>query len=151
MARVGRPSVPHATAAGKVMLVFGAGGAQEPLEVATSLGHLERFTERTVCDPESLAEELRATGGRGLADAVGERELDLAALAAPVLGAAASSVRSSACRPRSPRLPAAAPPRGRLRGAPLPRGRRPRRSRAGRSARPGAVQAGLEGPGQLQG
>ncbi len=86
MARVGRPSAPHATATGKVMLVFGAGGAQEPLEVATSLGHLERFTERTVCDPESLAEELRATGRRGLADAVGERELDLAALAAPVLG-----------------------------------------------------------------
>jgi DNA-binding IclR family transcriptional regulator len=86
MARVGRPSAPHATATGKVMLVFGAAGAQEPLEAATGLGHLERFTERTVCDPKALAEELRLTRTRGLAYAVGERELDLAALAAPVLG-----------------------------------------------------------------
>jgi DNA-binding IclR family transcriptional regulator len=86
MARVGRPSAPHATATGKVMLVFGSAGAQEPLEVAKTLGRLERFTERTVCDPEALAEELRVTRTRGLADAVGERELDLAALAAPVLG-----------------------------------------------------------------
>jgi DNA-binding IclR family transcriptional regulator len=86
MARVGRPSAPHATATGKVMLVFGPAGAQESLEVAKTLGRLERFTERTVCDPEALAEELRVTRTRGLADAVGERELDLAALAAPVLG-----------------------------------------------------------------
>jgi DNA-binding IclR family transcriptional regulator len=86
MARVGRPSAPHATATGKVMLVFGAGGAQDPLQVVGDLGRLERFTERTVCDPEALAEELRLTGRRGLAYAVGEREPDLAALAAPVRG-----------------------------------------------------------------
>jgi len=86
MARVGRPSAPHATATGKVMLVFGAGGAQDPLRVAKDLGRLERFTERTVCDPEALAEELRVTGRRGVASAIGEREPDLAALAAPVRG-----------------------------------------------------------------
>ncbi|HEY3772666.1 MAG TPA: IclR family transcriptional regulator [Solirubrobacteraceae bacterium] len=86
MARVGRPSAPHATATGKVMLLFGAGGAQDPLQVAKDLGRLERFTERTVCDPEALAEELRLTGRRGVAAAVGEREPDLAALAAPVRG-----------------------------------------------------------------
>ena len=86
MARVGRPSAPHATATGKVMLVFGPAGAQDPIGVVAGLGHLERFTERTVCDPDELAQELRVTRERGLADAVGERELDLAALAAPVLG-----------------------------------------------------------------
>ena len=86
MARVGRPSAPHATATGKVMLVFGAAGAQEPEHVVAGLGRLERFTERTVCDPEALADQLRATRERGLAHAVGEREPDLAALAAPVLG-----------------------------------------------------------------
>jgi IclR family acetate operon transcriptional repressor len=79
MARVGRPSALHATATGKVMLVFAA-GAQE------RLGTLERFTERTVCDPGALAEQLRVARERGLASAVGEREPDLAALAAPVLG-----------------------------------------------------------------
>lgn len=85
MARVGRPSALHATATGKVMLVFGA-GAQEPPAVVARLGRLERFTERTISDPETLAEQLRVTRERGLAHAVGEREPDLAALAAPVLG-----------------------------------------------------------------
>jgi DNA-binding IclR family transcriptional regulator len=86
MARVGRPSAPHATATGKVMLVFGAAGTQDLSQVVAALGTLERFTERTACDPGALAEELRATAKRGLAHAVGERELDLAALAAPVRG-----------------------------------------------------------------
>jgi DNA-binding IclR family transcriptional regulator len=86
MARVGRPSAPHATATGKVMLAFGPAGAQEPPRVVASLGRLERFTERTVTEPGALAEELRITRERGLASAVGEREPDLAALAAPVRG-----------------------------------------------------------------
>jgi IclR family acetate operon transcriptional repressor len=85
MARVGRPSALHATATGKVMLGFGA-GAQERLGAVARLGTLERFTERTVCDPGALAEQLRVARERGLASAVGEREPDLAALAAPVLG-----------------------------------------------------------------
>jgi DNA-binding IclR family transcriptional regulator len=86
MARVGRPSVPHATATGKVMLAFGATSAQDPLGAASRLGRLERFTERTICDADALADELRLTQERGFACAVGEREPDLAALAAPVLG-----------------------------------------------------------------
>lgn len=86
MARIGRPSAPHATATGKVMLVFGAAGAQEPRAVAARLDVLERFTERTLCDPGALAEQLRVVRARGLAHAVGEREPDLAALAAPVVG-----------------------------------------------------------------
>jgi len=78
MARVGRPSVPHATATGKVMLAFGG----RPAPAAP----LEAFTERTITDPDALAAELAAVRERGFAEAVGEREADLAALAAPVFG-----------------------------------------------------------------
>jgi DNA-binding IclR family transcriptional regulator len=76
MARIGRPSIPHATATGKVMLAF-AGG--EPAE-------LNAFTERTITDPARLAAELAAVRTQGWAEAEGEREPDLNALAAPVLG-----------------------------------------------------------------
>ena len=53
MARVGRPSVPHATAAGKVMLAFGPAD-----RVARAGATLEAFTERTITDPQALAAEL---------------------------------------------------------------------------------------------
>ena len=78
MAQVGRPSVPHATATGKVMLAF-AGG--QPAQ-------LTAFTERTITDPARLAAELAAVREQGWAEAEGEREPDLNALAAPVLGRA---------------------------------------------------------------
>lgn len=78
MARVGRPSVPHATAAGKVMLAFAAAPA---LPAA-----LPAYTEHTITEPGRLAAELERVRADGLAEAVGEREADLAALAAPVLG-----------------------------------------------------------------
>jgi DNA-binding IclR family transcriptional regulator len=77
MARVGRPSVPHATAAGKVMLAFTG---------ATAGRGLTAFTERTITDPAAVNAELAVVRERGWAEAVGERESDLAALAAPVLG-----------------------------------------------------------------
>ena len=77
MARVGRPSVPHATAAGKVMLAFGPGANPELLHA---------YTERTITDPDALRRELDAVRDAGIAEAVGEREPDLSALAAPVLG-----------------------------------------------------------------
>src|SRR5579871_1699452 len=77
MAHVGRPSVLHATATGKVMLAFG--GAPVPATLAP-------YTGRTITDPAALASELRAVRESGLARAAGEREPDLAALAAPVLG-----------------------------------------------------------------
>ena len=85
MARVGRPSVSHATAAGKVMLAYagaaagGAGGRTLPDSLAV-------FTPRTITDPAALADELDAVRARGWAEAVGEREADLAALAAPAFG-----------------------------------------------------------------
>jgi IclR family acetate operon transcriptional repressor len=81
MARVGRPSVPHATAVGKVMLAFGAGAAASLGE-----GPFARFTDRTITDPGQLARELERVRTSGVAEAIGEREPDLSALAAPVLG-----------------------------------------------------------------
>ena len=80
MARVGRPSVSHATAAGKVMLAF----ARADPPPASALGPLRPYTERTITDPAALASELATVRERGWAEAVGEREPDLAALAAPV-------------------------------------------------------------------
>jgi IclR family acetate operon transcriptional repressor len=80
MARVGRPSIPHATAVGKVMLAFDgphALGDRAPLEPVT---------ERTITDPDALARELACIRERGWAEAVGEREPDLAAVAAPAFG-----------------------------------------------------------------
>lgn len=78
MARLGRPSVSHATAAGKVMLAFGDREQRAPELVA--------YTNRTITDPLALTQELESVRGRGVAEAVGEREPDLNALAAPVLG-----------------------------------------------------------------
>jgi DNA-binding IclR family transcriptional regulator len=44
------------------------------------------YTERTITDPSALARELEEIREQGLAEAVGEREPDLAGMAAPVLG-----------------------------------------------------------------
>ena len=91
MARVGRPSVPHATATGKVMLAFAAPGQPPPAAGAMPLPAagampLAAYTDQTISDPEALAIELNVVRERGFAEAVGEREPDLAALAAPVFG-----------------------------------------------------------------
>jgi DNA-binding IclR family transcriptional regulator len=76
MARLGRPSIGHATAAGKVLLAF----------TGASPVALEPYTERTITDPEALAAELARVREQGWAEAEGEREPDLNALAAPVFG-----------------------------------------------------------------
>jgi DNA-binding IclR family transcriptional regulator len=78
VARVGRPSVGHATAAGKVMLAFG-GAALPP-------GRLRRYASRTMVDRVALAAELDRVRVQGWAQAVREREEDLSALAAPIRG-----------------------------------------------------------------
>lgn len=80
IARLGRPSLPHATAAGKVMLAFGRRGVE-----ALGPGPYEALTERTITDPARLRAEVARTRERGWAAAAGEREPDLNALAAPVL------------------------------------------------------------------
>jgi DNA-binding IclR family transcriptional regulator len=79
VARLGRPSIAHATAAGKVLLAFG--------DVPLPSGQLERFTQRTITDPRKLAAAVDRARERGWAEAAGERERDLNAVAAPVLGA----------------------------------------------------------------
>lgn len=78
VARLGRPSVAHATATGKLILAF---GGLEPPE------RPERYTDRTLVEPSELAEEIARVRERGYAEAVGEREEGLHALAAPIWGA----------------------------------------------------------------
>jgi DNA-binding IclR family transcriptional regulator len=95
VARLGRPSVGHATATGKVLLAFGR--AQLPP------GPLKAYTARTITDRTKLAAELERVRRQGYADAVGEREPDLSAVAAPVFGpddelAAIISVQGPASR-----------------------------------------------------
>ena len=80
VARLGRPSVGHATAAGKVVLAFGRDG------VPDGAGALARYTERTIVDRDALAAEIAGVRERGWAEAAGEREPDLNALAVPVFG-----------------------------------------------------------------
>lgn len=77
VAQVGRPSVAHATAVGKVMLAFGGVPAPD---------RLEAFTAATIVSRERLAAELETVRAVGFAINVREREDDLNAIAAPVLG-----------------------------------------------------------------
>jgi IclR family acetate operon transcriptional repressor len=76
-ARLGRPSVSHATAVGKVMLAFGGG----PLPRERDLVAL---TDRTITSREQLAAEVAAVRERGYGTVFGEREADVNAIAAPV-------------------------------------------------------------------
>ena len=76
VAQLGRPSVGHATAAGKVMLAFG--DVELPAEPFTA------FTARTITTREGLVQELERVRRRGFAEAREEREEGLAAVAAPV-------------------------------------------------------------------
>jgi IclR family acetate operon transcriptional repressor len=78
VARLGRPSIAHATATGKVGLAFGAASLPR--------GELERFTAATVTDRARLAAELEQAREQGFAEGAGEREEDLNAVAAPVFG-----------------------------------------------------------------
>jgi IclR family acetate operon transcriptional repressor len=69
----------HATAPGKVLLAFG------PPERAAEVIQrgLVRCTERTLTDPQALAEELRQVRAQGYATEVDEYEQGLAGLAVP--------------------------------------------------------------------
>jgi DNA-binding IclR family transcriptional regulator len=78
VARLGRPSIAHATATGKVALAFGG--------IALPPGRLERFTARTRVERAELDAEVEQVHRQGWAQAVGEREDELNALAAPVRG-----------------------------------------------------------------
>jgi DNA-binding IclR family transcriptional regulator len=76
VAEVGRISAAHATAVGKVFLAHGG---------TLPGGTLPSFTERTIADPDVLEIEVARAKERGWAEALGEREEDLNAVAAPVL------------------------------------------------------------------
>ena len=78
VARLGRPSVAHATATGKVLLAFG--------HTALPPGRLQVYTERTITQRGAVESELGAVRERGYAYNFGEREDDLHAIAAPVWG-----------------------------------------------------------------
>jgi IclR family acetate operon transcriptional repressor len=77
VARLGRPSVAHATAVGKVYLAHGGRLPEGPLHA---------YTPRTTTDRGALAAEIQQIRERGYAEAVCEREEDLNAIAAPVVG-----------------------------------------------------------------
>jgi DNA-binding IclR family transcriptional regulator len=81
MARLGQPSVAHATAVGKVMLAFGGG----PLPRERDLVAL---TDRTITDRTSLAAEVVRVREQGYGTVFGERDADVNAIAAPVFGRA---------------------------------------------------------------
>ena len=77
MARLGRPSVAHATAVGKVMLAFGGGPMPRERD-------LRVLTPRTITDRAKLAQEVLRVRQRGYGTVFGEREQDVNAIAAPV-------------------------------------------------------------------
>ena len=83
VAEVGRPSAAHATAVGKVFLAHGG---------TPPRGTLPAYTERTIVDLAVLEVEVARARERGWAEALGEREEDLNAVAAPVLTPAGTLV-----------------------------------------------------------
>lgn len=93
VAQLGRPAVPHATATGKVFLAYrdvkrdhlGAGSSMRAGAYADRA--LIAYTRRTITDPRELAEELADVRAHGFAQALGERESELNAIAVPVLAA----------------------------------------------------------------
>lgn len=101
LARVGRPSVPHATAVGKAMLAFETARERSP-----RASQLEAFTDRTITDPRALASELERARASGVTEAIGEREPDLGGLAAPVLGRGGELVAIVGLQAPLGRLPA---------------------------------------------
>jgi DNA-binding IclR family transcriptional regulator len=75
--QLGRPSVAHATAAGKVALAFTGRFPEPPLRA---------YTQRTITDPAAFEIELAQVRRVGFAEAYEEREPGLNAIAAPVFG-----------------------------------------------------------------
>ena len=77
MARLGRPSISHATAVGKVMLAFG--GGELPIQ-----RDLVALTDHTITSRDALVVEVAAVRERGYGTVFGEREQEVNAIAAPV-------------------------------------------------------------------
>jgi DNA-binding IclR family transcriptional regulator len=76
VSRLGRPSIAHATSAGKIMLAFSGRTLPD--------GPLRAYTPRTITDPKELAAEVGRVREQGWAQAIEEREPGLSAIAAPI-------------------------------------------------------------------
>src|SRR5260370_39510255 len=98
VARLGRPSVAHATATGKVLLAFG--------HRSVPPGPLKAYTDRTITQRAALAAELEAIRARGHAYNFAEREDALHAIAAPVWGSRGELIATIGVQGPAPRLPA---------------------------------------------
>jgi IclR family transcriptional regulator, acetate operon repressor len=72
---IGRRTMPHAVANGKVLLAYG---------VIPVPGRLERYTDRTITAADALQSELEQVRRDGYATAIAELEDGLVAVAAPV-------------------------------------------------------------------
>ncbi|TCP43895.1 IclR family transcriptional regulator [Tamaricihabitans halophyticus] len=83
VASIGRNSVAHATAVGKVFLAWGG---------RLPDGELQRYTERTITERAALDREITQVRNRGWAQAVREREAELNGLAVPVLDPAGTLI-----------------------------------------------------------
>jgi len=76
VSQLGRPSIAHATSAGKVMLAFS--GRSLPG------GPLRAYTSHTITDARELVLEIARVREQGWAQAIEEREPGLSAIAAPI-------------------------------------------------------------------
>jgi len=71
----------HASAVGRILLAF---GPKELPEKILSQPTFEKFTSKTITSPKKLAKELSIAKTKGYAINRGERELEVAAIAAPI-------------------------------------------------------------------
>jgi IclR family KDG regulon transcriptional repressor len=77
----GRRVPAHCTSSGKVLLAY---CPEHEREALLARGPLPRLTPHTIVDPDALRAELAGVRARGWAEAVDEREIGVASLAAPV-------------------------------------------------------------------
>ncbi|WP_454741615.1 IclR family transcriptional regulator [Cupriavidus necator] len=80
----------HVGASGKLLLAYAA-----PAVVDAVLAHqLERFTAKTIVEPQQLRDELAAIRAAGYAVSLGERDADAVSAAAPLRDHSGATVAS---------------------------------------------------------
>jgi DNA-binding IclR family transcriptional regulator len=84
----GRRVPVHCTSSGKVLMAF----ASEARRETFLAGRLAQLTPYTLTEPDRLRDELATVRARGWAEAVNEREIGVASLAAPVRDASGAVV-----------------------------------------------------------
>ena len=98
---VGRPTPLHATSSGKVLLAYA------PLELRQRvLAELTRYTDATITDPDALTRQLEQVLTDGHAVTLGELEVGLNAVAAPIRRADGAVVAALSVSGPAYRLPA---------------------------------------------